>query len=292
MLRTQLLLLSFFIWVLLCAGSPKKSYDSSKRRIERAEQELAEGEQLSAPSSSSTGPVHPQPRHVLPPGRDPRPALPPDADPLGSRSVARRLERASDVSVVPGIEAVPFNRNLLKRWASGRLSAKAVQDIALDATLQGLPHADRIASAGAYGTRPSHIQNQLANMFGYPRGVPKVAWAMVPTKAGRVAHPFFFLPHEFFRSLYFEERETWIRSVRGVAGAARQYWESIRGSDIFLHHGYLSEANLPWLIPLGLHRDGGQFSHQNSLFVITWNSLVAGGPFEGFSPRFCIYGFP
>ena len=45
----------------------------------------------------------------------------------------------------------PLNRNLVKRWAVGKLSAKDVQNIAMDAMLQGTPGIDRFADMGAMG---------------------------------------------------------------------------------------------------------------------------------------------
>ena len=40
------------------------------------------------------------------------------------------------------------------------------------------------------------------------------------------------------------------------------------------HDGLKKPEYLPKTVPLGLHGDGGSFSHQDSLFVLSWNGLL------------------
>ena len=48
-----------------------------------------------------------------------------------------------------------------------------------------------------------------------------------------------------------------------------------RGVDFFTTNAGLSSAHLDVTIPLGLHGDGGSFSHQDSLIVFSFNSRIA-----------------
>ena len=70
----------------------------------------------------------------------------------------------------------------------------------------------------------------------------------------------------------------WEQSVRGMTGAVKEYWDNIRNTDFFKSHpGLNEEEDLHRTIPIGMHGDGGSFSNHDSLFVLTWNSLVGQG---------------
>ena len=100
------------------------------------------------------------------------------------------------------------------------------------------------------------------------------------------------MPHAFFGEMYAERRPFWNTAIRGAVGTAQKYWETISGSELFKLHpalrGVTDFASLDNHIPLGLHGDGGSFSHQDSLFVLSFNSLVSGGSGQGFARRFLI----
>ena len=51
---------------------------------------------------------------------------------------------------------------------------------------------------------------------------------------------------------------------------------SIR-TGFFKKHPGLDHGKLDQTIPIGMHGDGGAFSHHDSLFVLTWNSLIGAG---------------
>ena len=81
----------------------------------------------------------------------------------------------------------------------------------------------------------------------------------------------------WFASLFATMLPWWNTAVRGPVGAAQGYWDSIRNTDFFKLHPGLAEDNLNRTIPLGMHGDGGAVSHNDSLFVLTWNSLLGSG---------------
>ena len=61
-------------------------------------------------------------------------------------------------------------------------------------------------------------------------------------------------------------------------GATQRYWNSIRHTEFFKSHPGLNEDELHRTVPIGMHGDGGAFPHNDSLFVLTWNSLIGSGP--------------
>ena len=81
----------------------------------------------------------------------------------------------------------------------------------------------------------------------------------------------------WFASLYAMMLPWWEKAVRGPAGAAQEYWGSMKQTEFFKQHPGLTEDNLHRTIPIGMHGDGGAFSHNDSLFVLTWNSLIGLG---------------
>ena len=48
----------------------------------------------------------------------------------------------------------------------------------------------------------------------------------------------------------------------------------MRGSSFVDNHPDLPELLWDRIIPIGLHGDGGQFTKQDSIYVLTWNSLT------------------
>ena len=60
----------------------------------------------------------------------------------------------------------------------------------------------------------------------------------------------------------------------GLRGAALSFWRGMRGHPYVREHPGLPEAHWGSTIPIGLHGDGGAFTRQDSVYVISWNSLV------------------
>ena len=144
----------------------------------------------------------------------------------------------------------PLNRNLVKRWAVGKLSAKDVQNIAMDAMLQGTPGIDRFADMGARGAHDQNLFRAMRNALGNPAGAPEMDWFEVPTTAGpRTPHPFL-LPQKFF-SWYYAAHTTaeWRKAIAGPVGAARQFWGEIQDTPFVRNHPRMPQHLWPSTIP-------------------------------------------
>ena len=158
-----------------------------------------------------------------------------------------------------------------------------VQEFAHAALRQGAAGVDRAAALGAFGENPRMIHQGLVRLFGSVRGAPEFTWIPVPTTKGETFVPVL-LPHRFFASLYSDRRTLWETMIRGPPGAAQVFWDHLASTTIVRDHPHLPEPHRGRIIPLGMHGDGGPFTKQDSLFVLSWNSLVGGG--EGFARRF------
>jgi hypothetical protein len=167
----------------------------------------------------------------------------------------------------------------------GKLSAKDVQDIAMDAMIQGAPGMTQFAEMGASGKHGQNLFRAMQSVLGYPSGSPVMDWFEIPTKGGpRTPHPFL-LPHKFFASYYAaNDRDQFRKAIAGPIGAARQFWTSIENSPFVMNHPNMPRHLWPSTVPLGFHADGGAFSKQDSLMTISWNSLLGTG--TTFSKRF------
>ena len=236
------------------AGAPKGSL---KRRLERALEDVNE--------EPPEGDVLEQPR----------------------TSLRRRAERARGSTEAVAETELPFTRTLRTEWAQGRISSVQVQRYAEDAAAQGAEGMTRLASAGSSGARPQHLQRAIMNFFGRPAGSPDFTWVRIPSPGGSTMHPVL-LPHQVFGTLYHHRRELWNAWLRGPENAALDFWKALKDSSIVQGHpGLRDRGHWGMTLPLGLHGDGGAFSKQDSLFVISFNSLCAAhGSGEGFAKRF------
>lgn len=81
----------------------------------------------------------------------------------------------------------------------------------------------------------------------------------------------------FFSRLYAERKSTWTTAIAGAVGACREFWHEMRKTEFIKRHPSLPQSSWDQTIPLGLHGDGGSFSKHDSLFVISWNSVMGTG---------------
>lgn len=171
-----------------------------------------------------------------------------------------------------------LTNNLVRRWSVGKLSAKDVQDIAMDASRDGLDTMGPLAKMGASGQHPQNLFRAMQSVLGYPNGAPEMDWFELPTTAGpRTPHPFL-LPHKFLSTYYAANTQAeWRKTIAGSVGAARQFWSEIRDSPFMRNHPDMPEHLWPSTIPFGMHADGGPFSKTDSLFIISFNSLLGSG---------------
>ena len=201
----------------------------------------------------------------------------------GPRGGIRRRTGGADTSggsTGSGCASTPMIDSLKRDWCIGKVSAKQVQDYVSGAHAQGAsgPNVERIAGAGASGQHPQNLQRALISCFGMPLGAPEFSWFKIPTKAGDIHHPFF-LPHSWFASLHDFNPDLWASAVQGPDGAAVNFWRSMSDTPFVRNHPILHNREDLWsrCIPIGLHGDAGSFSHQESLFVFTMNSLLGRG---------------
>ena len=228
---------------------------SLKRRIERALLDSAEEE---PGGSSSTAPAS------------------------GSRgSLRRRLDRASGSTADAETAArLPLTEKMKMAWASGKMSSVRIQEFAQAAEEQGARDMTTVSSSGTGGVWPQNIQRSLQRLFGKPLGSPPISWIKLPTKRGVVAHPVF-MPHLFFSSLYAERKDLFNEWMRGPKGAAKTFWDHMKDTPLMRDHGSLKEEKLPQTLPIGFHGDGGCFSKQDNLMVLSWNSICGALGMDG-----------
>ena len=137
-----------------------------------------------------------------------------------------------------------------------------------------------MSGLGAVGSSPSHCQRDLLCVLQKPVGTPNLYHAKIPLRngAGDVEwcwHPFF-LPHELFDTLWQERREFFDAHVRGSSAERKQLWLYLAQKS-FLKKVVTQETDYDTTVPVGLHCDAGAVSDRNSLYVLTWNSLVGQG---------------
>ena len=87
--------------------------------------------------------------------------------------------------------------------------------------------------------------------------------------------------------MFREQRDYWNEHIRGPEGAAATFWHMLRDSPMVRDHRGLVAEELYRTLPIGFHGDGGAFSKQDSLFVLSWNSILGcnlGG--QGLGKRF------
>ena len=109
-----------------------------------------------------------------------------------------------------------FTQNLVGRWAIGTLSAKDVQDIAMDTMLDGAKGVDAFAAMGASGKHAQNMFRTMQTILGYHAGAPEMDWFEVSTIAGPRTHPFFLPPHKILSSYHAAvDRAEFRKSISG-----------------------------------------------------------------------------
>ena len=211
-----------------------------------------------------------------------KPRAPGDFSDVASSSSARPLSRGirsrvatpdSTTNADLRIEDKPLNTTMKKKWGKGRISAKDVAEVFDAADKQGAVGVPKLSSMN----NPQNLHRSLTSAFGHPEGAPEFFWAHIPLKSGKKSlHPFL-LPHMWFSTLFAMLPSWWNSAIRGPVNAAQDYWNNVRQTEFFKSHPGLTEDELHRTIPIGMHGDGGAFSHNDSLFVLTWNSLIGSG---------------
>ena len=160
------------------------------------------------------------------------------------------------------------------------ISALQVQDYASNALKQGAEGLEALSSIGSSGMSPQNMHRSLMQIFGQPAGTPNIHWAEIPTARGKKTMFPFFLPHEFFSSMYKGSKKAWKRLCVNHEGCF-EFWSHLKNTAFVKKHPDLPEHSFRHTVPIGMHGDGGAFSKHDSLFVISWTSLLAQGPTAG-----------
>jgi hypothetical protein len=154
-------------------------------------------------------------------------------------------------------EETPLNEDLKLKWAKGRLSSTEVQSLANNARRQGAHSLHDLSKVGSFGENAGNLFRDLKKLFGTPVGSPPMDWIEIHLKGNpKKAHPVFW-PHKFFQSLAADRPGIWLNRVRGLSGAAAQFWSSIATNEYVTNHPHLPRASWDMVIPLGFHGDGG-----------------------------------
>ena len=200
------------------------------------------------------------------------------SDEVVARKKGRQQPKLADTpssSASPSAN-LPFNASMKRDWCQGRISAKQVQEYAFGAQQQGAVGVIDMAKAGSSGRHPQNIHRSLVSMFGKPDGAPAFCWHDIPTKKGRVLQPFM-LPHEWFAALCREKPDLFNATIKGGDDSTcTAFWTCMAETPFMRRHPVLSRDMLSKTIPLGFYGDAGSFSHQDSLYVFTWNSMLGG----------------
>jgi hypothetical protein len=170
---------------------------------------------------------------------------------------------------------------LREKWSKGELSSVEVQEFAAAAGEDGCARLPKLRKLGASGKQSGNANRDLARALGKPKGAPEFFFAHIPVAGDDgqpkvVSHPFL-LPHQLFSQLFQERQDTFLQCVVGDTDERDQVWEGLASSPIVQKHPCLAVGGLSHTVPIGLHGDAGAFSKQDSLFVLTWNSLVGQG---------------
>ena len=157
---------------------------------------------------------------------------------------------------------LPFNASMKRDWGKGKLSSVKVIEYATGAHEQGARGLERMPR----GTASQNAQRALMAAFGRPKGTPDFTWAEIPTKRGKIVHPFL-LPHEWFRCLFLHAPSAWETSVRGPKGAAVEFWKSMQASSFVSKHPVLDRKDWANAIPIGFHGGAGCFFQSRNQFI-------------------------
>ena len=109
---------------------------------------------------------------------------------------------------------LPLNTSLKRMWAENKISSAVVQEVALNAGLQGASGLDRFAAAGAEGMHRGNLFRDICAAFGEPLGAPAMKWFRIPTAHGHCLIPVLLL-HLLNKTLHRENKEFFMLIIMG-----------------------------------------------------------------------------
>ena len=166
--------------------------------------------------------------------------------------------------------ALPFNAALKRDWSSGKISSATVVEYAKKAAQQGAESADVLASDHANAHR------HLVDAIGYPDSAPDIDWIEIPNKDGSlVAHPII-CPLNWFEKIVANYPERFKKVVKGPDGDLEEFWRHL--SEHVIWTSNVDRLDRESSIPCTIHGDGAPTNKVESLFTISWSSLLGEGP--------------
>ena len=142
---------------------------------------------------------------------------------------------------------------------------------------QGATTITTLASAGSSGKHSGNILRSLASNFCGPAGSPSIQWDKMASVNDEIDHPFILL-HLFFDTAW--TAGLLKRAFFSDYDTCADFWNSAEDRQHLrqhlCHRGH-SAGTPSEMVLVVLHGDGGQFSHQNSLYVVCWNGLFGLG---------------
>ena len=106
-----------------------------------------------------------------------------------------------------------------------------------------------------------------------------MTWFRISTAQGNCLIPVL-LPHLFFKTLHGEKQKLFMFSIMGGYENLEFFWASETWRILLEDHPVLRDRDrrdLANTVPIGVHGDGAEFSHQDSIYVVSWNSPIGLG---------------
>ena len=142
---------------------------------------------------------------------------------------------------------------------------------------------ESFARCASWGKHGQNAQRDLIKAFGQPAGAPNLYRARLPVKGKNGQRDFsdhpFVLSHELFAQMCKQRQSFFPQHVLDGAAARQKCWDALGKHKFVQENEAWAEAKAAGfdLVPLGLHCDAGAFNKNESLYVLTWNSLVGQG---------------
>ena len=93
----------------------------------------------------------------------------PDGE-VRKKGIRQKMARQDE----PTPQPTPLNDSLRRQWCLGKLSSPQVQELAMNASLQGAAAIDGLAASANWGKSPQHLQESLMRFFRAARGVARI----------------------------------------------------------------------------------------------------------------------
>ena len=177
----------------------------------------------------------------------------------------------------------PLATGLLRRWASGSLSAVDVQELANLAILSGCTDLEvqLLGSMGSRGQMPNNISRDLYRRYVHGIQLPEPSVVRVPVLEARGdRHTLtykdlsMFLPHDWVHCLSnFHHND--FESLMGTTDIGAWWQSSSLANPKFFQNAILDQEDWAKIcIPLVLHGDGARFQERDSLVTVSMKGLL------------------